>query len=51
MKPQQGIFHLASIFILPVLVLGIFFSPYIFLKIILGILLLLLTLLLYKNIR
>ncbi len=49
MKPQQGIFHLASILILPLLVAVISFTPYLIVKVIIGIILLALIVWLYKN--
>ncbi len=49
MKPRQGVFHLASILLLPLLMASIFFVPYLIVKIIVGILLVSLIVWLYKN--
>ena len=49
MKQNQGVSHLASIFILPILVIGIFYAPF-WLKIILILLLFSAAYYLYKSI-
>ncbi len=49
MKQNQGIAHLASIFILPILVIGIFYTP-VWLKIVLGLVFILVAYFIWKNV-
>lgn len=49
MKKNQGIAHLASIFILPILVIGIFYAPA-WLKILLGLIFIVVAYFIWKNV-